>query len=279
MKIVKYLVVLVGCLAFQHAQSQSFSGVATYQSVTSMKEFEDRAPRDMSAEQRKRMEDFLKRQLNKTYVLTFDKESSIYKEDEQLTSPDAGGRRGMFGAMNSTGDYYKNVSTGMLINQREFFGKNFLIKDSLPKLDWKLTGETKKIGQYNCYKATATKTMPSTEMFRPRRGGDNNDEAQNDAPKEVTITAWYTMDIPVKQGPGEYWGLPGLILEVSDGRTVLLCSTITLNPSDKEEIEVPSKGKEVTQDEFNDIMVKKMKEVRENFRNRRGGGGFGGRLI
>jgi GLPGLI family protein len=34
-------------------------------------------------------------------------------------------------------------------------------------------------------------------------------------PKDVTITA-YTWD-SVNQGPENYWGLPGLILEINDG--------------------------------------------------------------
>jgi GLPGLI family protein len=49
-------------------------------------------------------------------------------------------------------------------------------------------------------------------------------------PKDVTITAWYTPEIPVNQGPENYWGLPGLILEINDGKTVILCSKIVLNP-------------------------------------------------
>jgi GLPGLI family protein len=52
-------------------------------------------------------------------------------------------------------------------------------------------------------------------------------------PKDVTITAWYTPEIPVNQGPENYWGLPGLILEINDGKTVILCSKIVLNPKEK----------------------------------------------
>lgn len=69
-------------------------------------------------------------------------------------------------------------------------------------------------------------------------------------------------------------GLPGLILEVNDERTAILCSKIILNPKEKIEIKAPSKGKVVTQEEYNAIMVEKMKEMSEQFRNgnRRGGG-------
>ncbi len=34
-------------------------------------------------------------------------------------------------------------------------------------------------------------------------------------PKQIEVVAWYTPQIPVSNGPGEYWGLPGLILEIN----------------------------------------------------------------
>jgi GLPGLI family protein len=75
----------------------------------------------------------------------------------------------------------------------------------------------------------------------------------------------------VSQGPEGYWGLPGLILEVNDGKTTILCSKIVLNPKDKAEIKAPSNGKEVSQKEYDEIVVKKMEEMQE-MNNGRGGG-------
>lgn len=92
-------------------------------------------------------------------------------------------------------------------------------------------------------------------------------------PKEKTITAWYTPEIPVNQGPDEYWGLPGLILEVNDGRTTILCSKIVLNPKEQVTIKEPTKGKEVSQKEFNETVMEKMQEMRERFQNDRNRGG------
>jgi GLPGLI family protein len=90
-------------------------------------------------------------------------------------------------------------------------------------------------------------------------------------PKEITITAWYTPEIPVNQGPEGYWGLPGLILEVNDGKTTILCSKVVLNPKDKAEIKAPNNGKEVSQKEYDEIVTKKMEEMSEMGR---GQGGF-----
>ena len=92
-------------------------------------------------------------------------------------------------------------------------------------------------------------------------------------PKEQTITAWYTPEIPVNQGPEGYWGLPGLILEVNDGRTVILCSKVVLNPKEKAAIKPATNGKVVTQKGFDETMMQKMEEMREMNRGRGGNGG------
>ena len=93
-------------------------------------------------------------------------------------------------------------------------------------------------------------------------------------PKEITITAWYTPEIPVSQGPEGYWGLPGLILEVNDGKTTILCSKIVLNPKEKAEIKAPDNGKIVSQKEYDEIVIKKMDEMREMNQGQRGRDGM-----
>jgi GLPGLI family protein len=85
------------------------------------------------------------------------------------------------------------------------------------------------------------------------------------------ITAWYTPEIPVNQGPEGYWGLPGLILEVNDGKTIILCTKVVMNTKEKAEIKAPSAGKIVTQKEYDEIFTAKMKEMEEM---RRSGGGM-----
>jgi hypothetical protein len=50
-----------------------------------------------------------------------------------------------------------------------------------------------------------------------------------------------------------------------------------MNPKAAEKIEAPSKGKEVSREEYDKIVKEKTEEMRENFRGRRGGGRrFGG---
>lgn len=267
-----------------------FQGKATYQSKTSV-DLDKWGGREMSPERKKMVMDRMKSMFEKTYILTFNKTESTYKEDERLEAPGSGGGfRGMMSSF-TAGAQYKDVKNGELLQDQEFFGKQFLIKDKLEKLDWKMGSETKQIGKYLCFKATAMKKVDKMDFSNMRRRGRNDEEKKAvdstkststnlmdeiEVPKEVEVTAWYTMQIPVNQGPGEYWGLPGLILEVNSGQTTILCSKIVMNPEEKGEIKKPSKGKEVTKEEYSDIVQKKMEEMREMYggRNKGGRGGF-----
>jgi hypothetical protein len=125
---------------------------------------------------------------------------------------------------------------------------------------------------------------PSTEINwgRNRRNNDSDAEKKKDSTESgdlasedsstekedvvemVEVVAWYTPMIPVNQGPSEYWGLPGLILEVSAGNVIMLCSKIVMNPEEKTEIEIPTKGEVVTRAEYNKIITEKMEEMRNN---------------
>ncbi|MDT8346542.1 MAG: GLPGLI family protein [Flavobacteriaceae bacterium] len=260
--------------------AQNFQGVAVYESKTKVDFNMD--GRQMSPEMKKRIEENMKKAFEKTYILKFDRSTSIYEEEQELEAPGAGGGGMFFRAFSNAaggGKHFKNVQEGFYAQENEFMGKPFLVKDSLQKLDWQLTNESKKIGNYTVFKATAVRQVDSTEFtnyrFRGRRNQEANKEQTNpmdevELKKEVTVVAWYTPELPVNQGPGKYWGLPGLILEVNDGNTIILCSKITINPSEKLKIKEPTKGKEVTQDEYNTIVMEKVKEMQEN----RGGGGF-----
>ena len=269
--------------------AQDFQGVATYQSKTTV-DFDGFGGRQMSEEQKKQIEERMKSMFEKTYKLTFNKSESIYKEEEKLEASGAGG--GMRLRLMSSftgGPQYKNLKESQLLQEQEFFGKQFLVKDSLPKLEWKMGTESKQIGQYLCLKATAIKKVSDTDFMNFRRRDRSNDEEKKEGevtkdstktnnpmdeieiPKEIEVTAWYTPQIPINQGPDEYWNLPGLILEVNAGRTTILCSKIIMNPQEKEEIQALTKGKEVTRQEYNDIVKQKVKEMRENFGGLNGG--------
>ena len=270
-------------------QAQDFQGKAYYQSKTTM-DMGNFGGNQMSEQQRTMMLERMKSMLEKTYVLSFNRTESVYKEEEKLATPSAGGGRmgGMMGSF-TAGVQYKNVKDQQLIQDQEFFGKQFLIQDSIPKLEWKMENESKQIGQYLCFKATAVKKGDEMDFGNMRRRNREDEKKDNEkskdstkstnlldsieVPKEIVVTAWYTPQIPVNQGPGEYWGLPGLILEVNSGRTTVLCTKIEINPKDKIEIKAPTKGKVVTKNEYAEIVKEKIKEMQDM-----GGRGRGSRF-
>ena len=274
--------------------AQDFQGTATYMSKSTVDM--NFGGRQMSEAQKKMIQERMKSMLEKTFILNFNKTASTYEEEQKLDAPGAGGPGMRFmGFGGGSGVYYKDIQEKTYTNETDIFGKPFLVKDALKPLAWTLTAETKQIGQYNCYKATAVKQLDTTMRtafrgMRPGQRGNRADETAKDStdaksdgqnslasrieiPSEVTVTAWYTLDIPISQGPGEYWGLPGLILEVSEGRTAILCSKITINPKEKIAIEAPKKGKKVSQKEYHETMTKKALEMSEQFRGRVRSGG------
>ncbi|MHA1678776.1 MAG: GLPGLI family protein [Promethearchaeota archaeon] len=254
--------------------AQNFQGRAIYESKTNLDI--DFSKSGIPADRIKIFQERMKSNLEKTYELTFNKTASIYKEEEKLDQTSSrGGMRFLMMTGGVSGKHYKNVQTKKSTKENEFSGKNFLIKDELVTYKWKMEKETKMIGDQMGFKATTVVNMPvRREMRFGRRNNNEEDKREEEAIKQPTsepviVTAWYTLDIPISQGPGDYWGLPGLILEVSVRDTKIMCTKIVLNPKEKTELKEPKKGKIVTQEEYDEIVAKKTEEMRERFRNER----------
>lgn len=220
----------------------------------------------LSEAQKKQVMARLKNRLEKTYVLTFNKEESFFEEEEKLDA--ISGATDSWGSNFSAGDSYKNVKDRQLIQQQEFYGKQFLVKDNLMDIKWVMGTETKQIGKYSCFKAMAM--IPEEDLtwfsfsWDKLRNDSETEEGGNTEDNLVQVEAWYSPQIPVSHGPSEYWGLPGLIIEVSAGNTTMLCSKIIMNPESKDKIEAPDKGKEITKNAYQETLIEKMKEFRAN---------------
>jgi hypothetical protein len=171
---------------------------------------------------------------------------------------------------------YFNFEKGLSVSQREIADKNYVVTDSLRKLDWKLTGESKTIlfghrtgetknnTEYKVFKATAQRIGT-----RPRVTMENGEMKREIVPDTLSIVAWFTPDIPVAAGPGIYQGqLPGLILELEEnnGQTVFKAVEISSKVSISK-IKEPKDGKKITQAEFEKERDKMMEEMRKNAPN------------
>jgi GLPGLI family protein len=270
--------VFIALLSFSpNLSAQEFQGQAIYFSKAKM-ELGSFGAR-MSEAQKKQIQARLKNRLQKTYILNFNKEKSVFNEDEKIDA--ISGATDSWGDNFSRGEQFKDVKQKTLVQSQEFYGKKFLVKDKLAAIEWKMGTESKLIGQYMCFKATASVPTDELEWYNFSWGDlrETNTEAKTDSTavkmedleiKTTEVEAWYTLQIPVSHGPGEYWGLPGLILEVSAGNTVMLCSKIVINPEEEIEIEAPDKGKEITKNDYQATIQEKMLEMRNNRGRRRG---------
>ena len=91
---------------------------------------------------------------------------------------------------------YKNYPTGKVTTLDRLATSNFRCEEKNEKPVWTLLPDTATILTYHCRKATG--------HFRGR-----------------SYTAWFTMEIPVSEGPWKLCGLPGLIIKAEDDRRTL----------------------------------------------------------
>ncbi len=118
--------------------------------------------------------------------------------------------------------YYKNYGKDIFRLDYTQKNKDFSIRDHIPEYQWKLTDETKTIAGYSCKKATSS----TTKMGRKQN-----------------LTAWFCEDIPIDDGPGDFNGLPGLILEVEiNDETRLTFEKVVIDPKENIDIAEPPRS-------------------------------------
>ena len=84
--------------------------------------------------------------------------------------------------------WYFDHNSGKYNVQKNVYGSNFNVEDSIPQIKWKLTNENRLIAGFNCRKAVGV-VMDSVFVF-----------------------AFYTEEIMIPGGPVSINGLPGLVL-------------------------------------------------------------------
>ena len=262
MKTILSITLVLSMLISSTLLAQEFQGVATYKSQRKVDVQLDST--QMQDGMREQIMAMLKKQFEKEYELAFNSTESLYKEIEKLDAPNGGNSWMQLQVVNTgAGDIlYKNLKEDRYTSQNEVFSKQFLIQDSIAKQEWKLEKETKNIGEYTCFKATYTRTATIVNSIRT---SDDDSQVDEGREEEILVTAWYTPQVPLAHGPAQYGGLPGLILEISDGQETILCNKIVMNPKNGISVEEPKGGKKVNQEEFDAIMEKKMQEMEERY--------------
>lgn len=173
-------------------------------------------------------------------TLTYTPEVSLFEsvaKEEEAPQEMSGG--GVFVVYNQNDDkLFFDIVNQKRIEQRDFMGRMFLVESDVDTLNWKITGNVRKILDYNCMEAVTER-------------GENK------------ITAWFAPEIPVSSGPGSLHGLPGLILgvDVNDGNRVTIATAAEPGNIAANAVVRPKKGKKVTRAEFDKIVEEKNKEM------------------
>ncbi|WP_121357070.1 GLPGLI family protein [Flavisolibacter nicotianae] len=118
---------------------------------------------------------------------------------------------------------YNDYKAGKTITQKPVFEETFLMEDSLLRIRWKLTADTRTIAGYDCRKAL----------------GFIDDT--------LAVFAFYTDEILVTGGPEGIHGLPGMILGVGVPRlhTTWFATKVEVNGVSTNNLSPATKGKKV----------------------------------
>lgn len=153
------------------------------------------------------------------YQYTFDNDKAVYKyshQDEKSKLP--------FNNNSNENDniWYSDYSAGTYVDYKFVFDDNYLLADTLMKIDWKLVpNETREIAGFNCRKAQGI-------IF-----------------DSVYVFAFYTDEITISGGPMGLHGLPGMILGITIPRmfTSWIATKLQINGVNTSIITPPQKGK------------------------------------
>lgn len=165
--------------------------------------------------------------------LCFDRTRSIYKAqrkddtDDDLTFFITPGE--------STNELYADYANKQRVLKKSIMGEDYLLRDSIPGVAWKIMQEVRTISGYECRKAV----------------GRINDT--------VYVVAFYTDEILLRGGPEGFSGLPGMILGLAIPRlnTTWFATKIEAFTNFNNEIQPPTKGKKTETDKE----IKKLMEL------------------
>ncbi len=122
------------------------------------------------------------------FDLVFNRSKSLYRPGRESNDKDS---RFMIQAPAQSNVIYSDLDNAKGISQKNIFEEVFLVQDSLRRIKWKITTETRNVAGFSCRRANAI-IMDS-----------------------IYVVAFYTDDILTSGGPESFSGLPGMILGIS----------------------------------------------------------------
>lgn len=264
---------LFGQEFYGKVEYQTIQNKSKKEAVSVSKESEKEAAEDAIAGiDKEAFEEAMKKAFQKNYLLTFNKTEALFEEVVALEKPKPGQGGVSFSvsvSMSGDGDKYMNTKDKISYTEEDIFGDEFVIKDSLPKIAWQITNETKIIGDYNCVKATYIEPVSKNDLEAYNRQQEKIKNGKTTLfemkkPEPKTITAWYTSEIPVSFGPNGVWGLPGLILQLENENYIYFCTKVSIKNNETVKIKIPNSGKVISKKEYEKYEKKMQKQMEDN---------------
>ncbi|MDO6490130.1 MULTISPECIES: GLPGLI family protein [unclassified Cellulophaga] len=180
------------------------------------------------------------------YSLKISNNNSVFKVVESLDNDSKNNtlKKAAISIGGTNGDFYINKQDSTAILNKTLLDANFRVL--LKQKKWKIHKENKLIGKHLCYKATTIDTV-------------NNSKGTH----QFKVNVWFTTQLPPYFGPSAYCGLPGLILEVENGKMKLTATEVSIVKPFK--IRKPKSGKLITEDEDSLNQIKAEKNIKEHF--------------
>lgn len=171
-----------------------------------------------------------------SFDLFFDSHHSLY----QPVNPDIDFSKTFAIPVAYKNQVYSNFETAEVTTVKQAFEKSFFVKDSLKKIKWKLTDETREIAGYQCHRANA--------LFFD----------------SIYVVAFYTDEIITRGGPESFNGLPGMILGIAipHQHITIFATSVTGFDTAPAQWKLPAQGKNILTNnkEFNAVTSKMLKD-------------------
>lgn len=174
------------------------------------------------------------------FELLFNNNQSSFKDVEKLSSnPDFDKNMELVARtfINSLSDVYVDFREEKVVLEKP---DGTLIENKYDVSSWEITTDSKTIGGYLAYKAIRR------DHFIGSKG----------QPKTLEAIAWFAPSLPYKFGPIDYYGLPGLILELTQNKATFLAAKIELEKNDIK-VDFP-KGETTTKEQYEKKLMEKM---------------------
>lgn len=157
----------------------------------------------------------------------------LYSDDVYLFTQTSNTLDNDIKSIGQPNSYYMDFNTDSLFVQKYILDKEFLVVDTIIPYSWTISDERKTVNGIECIKATTT-------------SGNNE------------TVAWFSPEIAIPYGPLGYFGLPGLIVELETPTYIYSLMDISY-PNEKFYFTKPTKGKVVTQKEFDQLEAENRK--------------------